>query len=123
MKSADNHGVIIAGNGVLNAKQLAVGAHARIDSIVNASGATPASTIEDLRRQLDELLGVLRENSHCLPPEAGKAIQAVKEEVAKPEPNKLVVTSVLDSVSDVLKSFGSLTGAIVAIRQLASLVL
>lgn len=124
MHYTNNQGLIVAGNGVLNAGQVAVGPNARIDSIVHfSSDAGQKRTIEDLRFQVDELLAVIRENRDRVAPEAEKAIETVKEQVALPEPNKIVVTSILSGVSELVKSFGSLSGAIVAVRELVAVVL
>lgn len=124
MNSTNNQGVIIAGNAVVHAAQIVTGANARIDSIVHFSSDTSQTrTIEDVRRQIDELLAVIRENRDHLSPEAEKAIETVKAEVARPEPSKIVVTSILSGVSELVKSFGSLSGAIVAVRELVSVVL
>ncbi len=118
-----NQGVVVSGQGVLNARQLVVGSNARIDSIVESAQPGVDKTIADLRSQLDALLAVVRENRHCLPPEAESALVTVREEVDKLAPNKMVVTSVLGGVSEVVKSFGSLAGAITAVRELVALVL
>jgi hypothetical protein len=123
MNITNNHGVIMGGNAIVDVGNLVVGSNARIDSIVETSAAGRQKTIEDVRAQLDELLAVMRENRDRLPPEAVNAIETVKAEVARPAPSKLLVTSVLSGVSDLVKSFGSLSGAIVAVRELVSVVL
>jgi hypothetical protein len=123
MNTTHNEGVIVTGHGVLNAKQLAAGSGARADSIIYGSAPGQAKTIDDLRVQLDELLILIRENQQSVPHEAEKAARFVKEEVAKPEPSKLAVTSVLDSLAGLVQSVGKLGGAVLAIKQLASLVL
>jgi hypothetical protein len=123
MNITNNQGVITGGNATLNVGNLVAGSNARIDSIVETSAAGRQKTIEDVRAQLDELLAVMRENRDRLPPEAVNAIETVKAEVARPAPSKLLVTSVLSGVSDLVKSFGSLSGAIVAVRELVSVVL
>lgn len=123
MNNEHNQGFIITG-GTVTAHQLVAGSNARAESIVNASqGTANDKTIDDLRTQLDALLVLIQDNKHCLAPEAEKAIEIVKQEAAKPEPSKFVISSVLDSVSGTVKSFASLTSAIAAVKDLVALLL
>jgi hypothetical protein len=123
MNSEHNQGIIVTG-GTVTAHQLVAGSNARAESIVNGSqGTANDKTIDDLRTQLDALLVLIQDNKHCLAPDAEKAIEIVKQEAAKPEPSKFVISSVLDSVSGTVKSFASLTSAIAAVKDLVALLL
>lgn len=123
MNSTHNLGIII-NNGSVVAHQLVAGSNARAESIINGSQATgTGKTIDDLRAQIDALLALIQENKHCLAPGAEKAMEVVKQEVAKPEPSKFVISTILDSVSGTVKSFASLAGAITAVTELVALVL
>lgn len=123
MSNTHNEGVSIGGGTVI-AHQIVAGQNARAECNVNPSGGgANGKTIDDLLAQFDALLALMRENRHVLAPEAEKAIEAVREEAAKPAPSKLVISSVLDSVSKTVKSFASLTGAITAVKELVALVL
>lgn len=121
--SGINNGIIIGGNGYLKAKQLAVGPGATIEVVFGSDESPEQRALRQLRKELDDLMILVRKESAHLPSAAVNAVETVIKEVKNPEPNKLVVTSVLDSVAGLVTSFGGLSGAIVAVKELAAAVL
>jgi hypothetical protein len=123
MSTIHNQGIIFNG-GTVTAHQIVAGSEARAECIVQASQrAANAATIEDLRVQLNDLLKLMQENRHCLAPDTEKAMEVVRQEAAKPEPSKLVIGTILDSVSAAVKSLAPIAGAVTAVAQLVKVVL
>jgi hypothetical protein len=122
MQSTANQGIIVNGPGTITAAQIAVGHGASISGIAGHAAADQR-TIEHLQQELDALLVLLRKESASLPPEAAAKVEFVAKEVKSAAPDKLVVTSVLDSVARLVTSFGALSGAIIAVKELAGAVL
>lgn len=118
-----NQGIIVAGSGSLSGGQIAVETGAHITAGVGEGAVQTGLTLEQLRKELDDLLQLVRRESARIPPEVVKGVEAVTKEVTGPEPNKVVVTSVLDSVARLVTSFGTLSGSIIAVKELAVAVL
>lgn len=121
MPSSVNQGIIVNNSATLNGVQIAVGPGACISGVAGERGQDGARTIAQLQQELDALLLLLRKES--APPEAAAKVEFVAQEVKSAAPDKLVVTSVLDSVARLVTSFGALSGSIVAVKELASAVL
>jgi hypothetical protein len=119
MATIDNRGVMVTGHGTLHAQQIAAGDHAH----AQGGAGTEAGALAELQARLDELLERMREQGAAVPPGAEAAVVTVRDELARPQPNKMVVTAVLDKVSDAVKAVGSLAGLAKTVQDLAGAIL
>jgi hypothetical protein len=117
MATIHNQGVMVTGHGVLHAQQLAAGEHA------HAQGGADAASLAALQARLEVLLERMREQAGAIPQGTEQAVVAVRDELARPHPNKMVVTAVLDKVSDAVQAVGSLAALAKTVRELAGAVL
>jgi hypothetical protein len=65
----------------------------------------------------------MREQAGAIPQGTEEAVVTVRDELARPRPNKMVVTAVLDKVSDAVQAVGSLAALAKTVRELAGAVL
>lgn len=122
MPNAGNQGIIVTG-GEFNSRNTTVGQNAKTETTHYHSGPHDGSSLLDLQRELDNLLQLVRSESARLPAKAVTDVEIVANEAKSAEPNKVQITSMLDSVAKLVTSFGSLSGSIIAVRELATAVL
>lgn len=118
MGTINNAGIMVTGRASLQAGQVAAGDHAH----AGAAGADGAA-LAQLQARLDELLAQMRAHAAVLPAGAEAALATVRDELARPQPNKMVVTAVLDKVKETVQAIGSLAGLATAVRELAGIAL
>lgn len=119
MGSINNSGVFVGGHGALHALQLAAGDHAH----AQGSGGADAAALVQLQARVEELLARVREQAVLVPTGAEAALATVRDELAQPRPNKIVVTAVLDKVKETVQAVSSLAGLAGAVRELAGIAL
>lgn len=110
---------MVTGHGALNAQQIAAGNHAHAEGCAGGDAAALAA----LQARVDALLTLMREQADAVPPGTEQAVVAVRDELARPQPNKMVVTAVLEKVSGAVQAIGSLAALAKTARELAAAVL
>jgi hypothetical protein len=112
-----NDGLIVSGNGSVRADQLAVGRQASI-KVVMAGQVLTNRGLQDVKDKLDELIRVI--SAHPEGPsqqeELIRSADIVADELAKPKPNKLTITSILDGIANSMKSVAGIVSASEALK-------
>lgn len=118
-----NQGVIVNGGGTFTSKVTVTGANASFNGTVTDGVSRDDSPLLHLQTKFDELLVLLHEEAERLPPNAISAVETVANEARSAQPNKFLITTVLDSVSKLVTSLGHLSAPIIAVKELAAAVL
>lgn len=117
-----NNGIIVAG-GTLNANQIAVGEGANIN-IRQANSSGPAGRdLHELYMRMDELIALVRQDTGCVSAGVDTALEVARKEIATAEPDKIMVTSILDHVAKHAGSVSTIVSCLDGLRKLVALVL
>lgn len=112
-----NSGISISG-GTVNAGAMAAGQHAQATNI----STTPASSVEELRAQLADLIVQLRAHQHDL--DDGEQAVAVAEmaqrEAAKDRPNRASFVGLMQTLAAGVGSVTSIATAVTALEHAAA---
>ncbi len=113
-----NQGIIITG-GAIKADQVAVGTGAVAQKTIDTSQhADAAATIDDLRKQLSSLLDLIKQHRDILDASTEGAVEVAMQEAEREKPNKVVMSSIMDGITNGVKSISSVASAVNAIKSL-----
>lgn len=114
-----NSGIVVTG-GSLKAEQIVVGDGATMAIQTTTQDLTQAKALSELASRVDELITLMRHDPSCISAGVDSAAETIRKELAEPKPNKLVVTSMLDSISKHASSVNTITTCLDGIRNLAN---
>lgn len=117
-KVEDNRGLIVSGNASVRFDVGAIGDQASAVKHVQSGSAAEELALATLREHLQELTALLRQHGDRVQPETRAAVDQVVEEAAKPKPNKLVMSAILQGAAATLGSIASLGSHFLKIKDL-----
>jgi hypothetical protein len=118
---SDNRGLIVSGSGSVSFDVGAIGDGASAVKNVHTGATTDESALATIRQQLQELTALMQQHGDRVQPETRAAVEQVANEAAKPKPNKLVMSSVLQGAAATVGSIAALGAHILKIKDLISL--
>jgi hypothetical protein len=111
-KRLSNSGIYVAGQGSINADQIAVGRYARAQKVVLDAGSDlERRGWKDVQQKLEQLLAVASEKAGEIKDgdEVMTAVEQVAVELKRDKPSRLTVKSLLDGIAE---HAGSVTPAV-----------
>jgi hypothetical protein len=118
-----NKGIVLAGQGQLNATTLSVGDHARATSTLAPPPRADSLQLAHLRHEVSELNKLLEQlGFEDLHPAVPPAAQALKHELEKSVPEKSTVLSLLKKLADGTTSVTTIAQSVAAVAALAATV-
>ena len=114
----NNRGLIVGGNASVSFDVGAIGDQASARKNLQSGSPGEAMALAALREHLQQLTELLRQHGDRVQPETRAAVQQVVEEAAKPAPNKLVMSSILQGAAATLGSIAALGTHFLKIKDL-----
>lgn len=114
-----NKGLIAEGHATITVDNLAIGYKARaIKNVTAAQQTLDNKGLDELRQRLDELVAAVNEQAPALPDgrDVVTATEGVAAQLADPNPNKFVLTTLLDGLASKVQSATTLAVAVSALR-------